>query len=234
MSVQRSAVLIPAPLAVVREASREWVSFCVAGVPVERRGLLADGDRPAGSLRVAVGPSGSVVLSGRRLRYEQHLTAVGDGTLLVQEVHGPRAVRPERRAEWIRRRVLTVVPVVVAGAVVTGGRLLVAQRAYPDTLAGRYELPGGKVEPGESSRAALVREWDEELGVQILPGRRVGADIVIGRYVLRVWRATIRRGVPEAREHAGLRWVGAGELGELDWLPADRALLPDLQVLLRT
>ncbi|HVX47266.1 MAG TPA: NUDIX domain-containing protein [Mycobacteriales bacterium] len=233
MPVQRSALLIPAPLAAVREVCRERASFRVAGVPIDRRGLVADGDQLSG-LRVRVREPGSIALAGRRLRYEQELIEVGDGTLLVQEVGGPRAVRPGVRAEWIRGRVLASVPVVVAGAVVAGGKLLVAQRAHPDELAGRYELPGGKVEPGEPSLSALVREWDEELGVQIVPGRRIGPDIVLGRRVLRVWRARIRSGVPEAREHAGLRWVGPRELAGLDWLPADRALLPDLRVLLRT
>lgn len=233
MSVRRNSSLITAPVAAVLDAARDGDSFRAAGIRVDRRGPLGTGDiTPAGTVRV--GPD-RVVLSARGLRYELLLIPVCSGTLVVQEVRGrgiaPRQLR--RQAEWIRRRVRYEVPVIVAAAVVSGGRLLAAQRSYPAALAGRYELPGGKVEPGESPLGALVREWQEELGVGILPGRRVGGDVVAGRHVLRVWRASIRTGVPEPREHAALCWVGVEGLAGLDWLPADRALLPELRVLLR-
>lgn len=131
--------------------------------------------------------------------------------------------------------------VIVAAAIVTPAvrpgdppRLLAAQRAYPPGLAGRWELPGGKVEAGEDELAALVRECREELGVTVVPGERVGADVPIppGR-VLRVWAARVAAGEPQPREHAALRWLRAGELDGLDWLPADRPLVPALRDLLR-
>lgn len=56
-------------------------------------------------------------------------------------------------------------------------RMLVAQRSEPQTVAGMWEFPGGKVEPGESCEQALVRELKEELGVQA----RLGAEVQIGR-----------------------------------------------------
>ncbi|MET9965659.1 NUDIX domain-containing protein, partial [Streptomyces sp. NPDC006356] len=55
--------------------------------------------------------------------------------------------------------------IVVGAALLAGGRLLAARRSAPEELAGRWELPGGKVEPGEAPEAALVRELREELGV---------------------------------------------------------------------
>lgn len=125
-----------------------------------------------------------------------------------------------------------MIPVVVGAAIVRGGLLLVARRAHPPELAGRWELPGGRVEPGETEVAALVRECGEELGVRVVVGARLGCDqpLGTGHRVLRVYRARLAPDSPEpaALEHAELRWVGPARLGELDWLDADRALLPDL------
>lgn len=128
-------------------------------------------------------------------------------------------------------------PVVVAAAIVAPGdppRLLVAQRAYPAALAGRWELPGGKLEAGEDEPAAVARECAEELQVAVRVGARVGGELPIGDgRVLRVWSAELAAGaVPVAVEHAALRWVAAGELAGLDWLPADRPLVPALVALL--
>jgi 8-oxo-dGTP diphosphatase len=71
--------------------------------------------------------------------------------------------------------------VVVGVALLDGsGRLLVAQRRAPAALAGFWELPGGKVDPDETDRDALVRECQEELGVTIELLDRVGGDLPIG------------------------------------------------------
>lgn len=123
---------------------------------------------------------------------------------------------------------------VVGAAIVRDGRLLAQRRAVPARLAGRWELPGGRVELGESEPAALRRECQEELGARITVLRRVGVDVPLPGSVLRVYSATITEGSPEPRalEHAGLRWVSGAELAELDWLDADRVLLPDLATLL--
>jgi 8-oxo-dGTP diphosphatase len=124
--------------------------------------------------------------------------------------------------------------VVVGAAIVRDGRLLAQRRAVPARLAGRWELPGGRVELGESEPAALRRECQEELGARITVLGRVGVDVPLPGSVLRVYSATMTEGSPEPRalEHAGLRWVSGAELAELDWLDADRVLLPDLATLL--
>lgn len=123
---------------------------------------------------------------------------------------------------------------VVGAAIVRDGRLLAQRRAVPARLAGRWELPGGRVELGESEPAALRRECQEELGARITVLGRVGVDVPLPGSVLRVYSATMTEGSPEPRalEHAGLRWVSGAELAELDWLDADRVLLPDLATLL--
>jgi 8-oxo-dGTP diphosphatase len=124
--------------------------------------------------------------------------------------------------------------VVVGVALLDGhGRVLAACRAEPPALAGFWELPGGKVDPGENEQGALIRECREELGVDVVLGDRVGNDLPIGSSgVLRVWTGEVASGTPTALEHSELRWVSADELETVPWLPADLPLLPDLQVLL--
>jgi len=123
--------------------------------------------------------------------------------------------------------------VVVGAAILHHGRLLAAQRAYPAQLAGKWELPGGKVDAGESDEAAVIRECREELGVEIQLGRRVGRDWPIrDTAAMRVWLATVVSGVPEAREHSALRWLTVDELHDVDWLAPDLPVIEKLATLM--
>lgn len=122
---------------------------------------------------------------------------------------------------------------VVAAALVRDGRLLLAQRNRPPELAGLWELPGGKVEPGESPAAAVRRELREELGVEVTAGERVGADVPLrGGLVLRAYRAELVSGTPQALDHAALCWVDATQLREIALVDNDRGWVPDLVTLL--
>ncbi|QFU86293.1 (deoxy)nucleoside triphosphate pyrophosphohydrolase [Amycolatopsis sp. YIM 10] len=123
---------------------------------------------------------------------------------------------------------------VVGAAIVRDGKLLAQQRAWPADAAGKWELPGGRVEPDESEVDALRRECVEELDVAISVGERVGPDVPLpGGSVLRIYAALLDAAAePRAVEHRNLRWLGADELSDLDWLPADRVLIPDLVALL--
>ncbi|MFE7748378.1 (deoxy)nucleoside triphosphate pyrophosphohydrolase [Streptomyces sp. NPDC057428] len=120
--------------------------------------------------------------------------------------------------------------VVVAGAVCDGGRLLAARRSAPPELAGRWELPGGKLEPGESGEQALVRELREELGVEAEPLERIPGEWPLKPgYVLRVWTVRLVSGEPRPLEdHDELRWLEAGETGTVDWLEQDRPAVAEV------
>lgn len=123
--------------------------------------------------------------------------------------------------------------VVVAGVLVENGRLLLAQRASPPELAGLWELPGGKVEPGEIPEDALVRELREELGIDVTVGEVIGSDVPLhGGLVLRAYAVTRFSGTATALEHDALRWVDGADLHTVDLVPADTAWLPDLAALL--
>lgn len=120
--------------------------------------------------------------------------------------------------------------IVVAGALICDGALLVAQRERPPELAGLWELPGGKVAPGETEPQALVRELREELGVEVTVGGRLGGDVPVGEgIVLRAYFVEQIGGTLHPHDHGALRWVEAGELAGLPWVPADRAWLPAMR-----
>jgi 8-oxo-dGTP diphosphatase len=125
--------------------------------------------------------------------------------------------------------------IVVAGALISGSLLLVAQRARPPELAGLWELPGGKVAAGETDADALARELREELGVDVTVGPRIGADVALsGTMMLRAYRVMQTGGALHPNDHRALRWVGADELDGLPWVPADRAWVGELTLLLRS
>ncbi|MEU2395626.1 (deoxy)nucleoside triphosphate pyrophosphohydrolase [Streptomyces sp. NPDC007369] len=120
--------------------------------------------------------------------------------------------------------------VVVGGALCHQGRLLAARRSAPPELAGRWELPGGKAEPGETDPEALVRELREELGVETEPlGRIPGEWPLKPGLVLHVWTARLVSGEPAPLEdHDELRWLEPGELDSVDWLDQDRPAVAEI------
>jgi 8-oxo-dGTP diphosphatase len=122
--------------------------------------------------------------------------------------------------------------IVVAGAIVADSQVLIAQRTRPPELAGRWELPGGKVAAGETESEALARELDEELGVDVAVGEHLCDVELNATTTLRAYAATLVRGEPQPHDHAALRWVSAAGLDAVDWVPADRGFLPALRGLL--
>ncbi|HSF26620.1 MAG TPA: (deoxy)nucleoside triphosphate pyrophosphohydrolase [Actinomycetes bacterium] len=116
--------------------------------------------------------------------------------------------------------------VVVGAALFVRGRMLAARRVAPPALAGGWELPGGKVDPGETDEQALRRELAEELGVRVKLLDRVPGEWPLGETaVLRVWSAVLVHGEPDPaplEDHDALRWLGLDELDAVAWLDADR------------
>ena len=125
--------------------------------------------------------------------------------------------------------------VIVAAAIITEGRVLACERSAPPEVAGRWEFPGGKVEPGETDEQALARECVEELGVRVEVGARIGPDVPLahGRAVLRVFAVRLLDGdEPRALEHTAMRWLSVDELDTVRWLPADKPIVAALPPLL--
>ena len=124
--------------------------------------------------------------------------------------------------------------VVVAAAVVRDGRLLAARRTTPAAAAGRWELPGGKVDAGESAEHALVREIGEELGCVVEVAEWLaGAEPIGTAYVLRAASCRLLEGEPTpGADHDEVRWLAADELDEVDWLEPDRPFLTQLRAVL--
>lgn len=119
---------------------------------------------------------------------------------------------------------MTGTRIVVGAAILHRGRLLAACRSAPAALAGGWEFPGGKVEPGEDETAALVRECREELGVTVRPVRRLPGAWPLGTgYVLHVWLADLVSGEPRPlQDHSQVRWLAPTAVADLEWLAADR------------
>ena len=113
------------------------------------------------------------------------------------------------------------------------GRVLVAQRPAGKPMAGLWEFPGGKVQPGESPEAALIRELEEELGVETRESCLApltfashaydGFHLLMPLYVCRRWHNE-----PHGREHQALRWVRPQRLHELAMPAADLPLIAPL------
>ena len=124
---------------------------------------------------------------------------------------------------------------VVGAAILRDGRVLAARRTAPPAAAGRWELPGGKVEPGERPDTALVREVREELGCDVaVTGWLPGSAPIGETHVLTVATAVLVDGSadPDPVEHDAVRWLGADELDDVDWLEPDRPFLVALAALL--
>jgi len=123
---------------------------------------------------------------------------------------------------------------VVAGVVIDGaGRVLIAQRPAGKHLAGGWEFPGGKLEPGEVRSAGLARELREELGIVIgqpRPLLRLRHAYPYGEVLLDVWVVRRYRGEPQGLDGQQLRWCRRDELAKAELLPADRPILAALQL----
>jgi 8-oxo-dGTP diphosphatase len=114
------------------------------------------------------------------------------------------------------------------------GRVLLAQRPAGKSLAGLWEFPGGKVDPGETPEIALIRELQEELGIDTWASCLAPLTfashtyddfhLLMPLYACRKWNGT-----PQGREGQTLKWVRANDLAQYPMPPADIPLIPFLR-----
>lgn len=117
---------------------------------------------------------------------------------------------------------------VVAAVIRDSGRVFATQRGYGENKDG-WEFPGGKIEAGETPQQALVREIEEELDTRIKVGELLTVieyDYPAFHLRMQCFWCRIAEGTPVLKEHEAARWLGLEELDSVDWLPADRTILP--------
>jgi len=113
------------------------------------------------------------------------------------------------------------------------GRVLLAQRPAGKHLAGMWEFPGGKLEPGEAPLAALARELHEELGIILQhaePLIRVPCRYVERELLLDTWQTKQWEGLPQSLEGQALQWLPPAQIDPAMLAPADRAILQALRL----
>ncbi|SNB67706.1 8-oxo-dGTP diphosphatase [Arboricoccus pini] len=117
------------------------------------------------------------------------------------------------------------------------GRVLVTERPAGKAMAGLWEFPGGKLEPGESPEACLVRELFEELGVRTKPACLAPLTFASHTYpdfhlLMPLYVCRVFDGAPAGRENQAIRWCRVHELRNLAMPPADLPLIAHLEELL--
>jgi 8-oxo-dGTP diphosphatase len=120
---------------------------------------------------------------------------------------------------------------VTAGIIEGDGKVLIGRRKPGKHMGGKWEFPGGKIEPGETPEQSLARELDEELGVRVQVGRFLCRAFFEGDGVsleLLVYRVECVEGIPALHEHEELRWVRPEELLSYDLADSDRAVVEKL------
>lgn len=123
---------------------------------------------------------------------------------------------------------------VVAAVIRDGGRILATERGYGD-FKGSWEFPGGKMEPGETPEAAVVREIEEELRVTVRPTafiETVEYDYPTFHLTMHCFMCEVVSGEITLTEHLAMKWLTKETLETVDWLPADVSVVRKLEEML--
>ncbi len=111
------------------------------------------------------------------------------------------------------------------------GRIIIAQRKSKDHLAGKWEFPGGKIEPGETPEKCLARELNEEFNIEVSVGDFLGSIIYHYDHIsieLMAFRTIWVGGEINSTDHNDYKWVTIHELDQFDFAPADRQFVDKL------
>jgi 8-oxo-dGTP diphosphatase len=204
---------------VVTRADTTGVSAELVGGPLPRFTLVTDLLHTGGGTMVV----DSVEWSSPGGPFGRLADVVVGRGLALKVLEARAAAVSARSVELLSARV------VVAAAIFDNGRLLAQQRSYPPDAAGKWELPGGRVEPDETDHEAVIRECAEELSITVTPGAQIGPDVPLrSDLLLRAYTASLASGTPTPTDHQAVRWLTSATLTTVDWLPADRVLLPTL------
>lgn len=120
---------------------------------------------------------------------------------------------------------------VVAAVIRDGGRILATERGYGD-FKGGWEFPGGKMEPGETPEAAVVREIEEELRVTVRPTafiETVEYDYPTFHLTMHCFMCEVVSGEITLTEHLAMKWLTKETLETVDWLPADVSVVRKME-----
>jgi 8-oxo-dGTP diphosphatase len=215
---------------VASEAAGRLARWAMANLDIDRLIATVDRDNLASMVvlrRIGFHESGEAVqdFSGRGERQVQCFTATRDdlfgATEIVAEAALPTGAKP-------------LLLVAACALIDADGRILLARRPEGKKMAGLWEFPGGKLAPGETAEAALIRELKEELGIDVAtsclaPFTFASHDyghfhLLMPLYLCRRWR-----GVPRAVEGQSLAWVRPAKLADYPMPPADKPLIPLLR-----
>ena len=120
---------------------------------------------------------------------------------------------------------------VVAAVICKDGEIFATQRGYGE-FEGMWEFPGGKIEPGEGRKVALIREIQEELGVNVEVGELICTteyDYPSFHLTMHCFLCGVASGEIELREHKSARWLTKETLNEVEWLPADLEVIEKIK-----
>jgi 8-oxo-dGTP diphosphatase len=215
---------------VATEAAKRMTSWAFANLPLDLVAAEVTTDNVA-SFKVLRRVGFREVGTGVR----ESLTTRDDHTVIVFEATRDDIFgRPEAPADEASPDAKPLLLVAACALVDVDGRVLLARRPEGKKMAGLWEFPGGKLNPGETPEAALIRELKEELGIDVAAACLApfafashayeGFHLLMPLFLCRRWK-----GIPTPREKQTLAWVRAARLGDYEMPPADKPLIPLLR-----